>query len=692
MVRQTPPSPYLTAVVLGLVVTTLVFSAVVIGAGAGSATPARNSLAAGSLSPSRIVSPADRSSAPRSTAPAATLTLTAPGVSPAVVSLSWSQATVTGFNSFLNYTISYSANSSTGPFVVVAVITTETTLEYAAGSLAPGGVYWWQVDGYVAVFLGNTQQQPSNVLQVQQPASAYLTKWAVTSTSLQLNWTNNATYGGLLGFQSYAVFESISGGAYSSVYANTTVGLRTATLVVTAGVGYAFYLDTTDCIDCGAAGPEVSVTASNTITVGTPATLGATISASRGTVDVAESDLLTCTPSGGSSPFSFTWSVNHSAFLPGNASISVAFGSSGALPVACNVTDSEPRTIQASTSITVNTEPILSVELSRTHVDVGEMVFLNCTSSGGTLPESLSWTYGNGGSDPSGTASTSYGATGTFTPVCSGIDQAGVSSALSASVIVTPALALSATASAPAAAPGTSLQFTSSPSGGSGAYAGYSWTFGDGTTGVGGIVAHAFASAGTFTVTAHVNDSNGVVTSGTTTVVISPLVVREVVAPSKATVGSAVELSANVTGGAGGPYNFSWNFGDGAVAYGPGVSHTYSQSGQFTPVLTVKDRLGAGVVTDWSTLTVSAAPLPLAWLPIWVLLVVAVLVGAMMAVVTYTRRDRTGPAGTGALSYYVPPVGPKGAMQGTKICPHCGASNSSLRKSCDVCGAALGKS
>jgi hypothetical protein len=691
MVRESTPGSCRAALTLCLMVTTLLMSTALVGAGtvAGRTAHLSTPSANGHATPSGLL--AARPSSQNAMPLAAGLTLTAPGVVPAAVSLSWTEASVTGLNSFLNYTITYSTNNSTGSFAGVAVITTQTALQYAAGSLAPGGTYWWQVTGYVAVFLGGTQSQPSNVLEVQQPGSAYLTKWAVTSTSLQLNWTNNATYGGLLGFQSYTVFESISGAAYSPVYSNVTLALRTATLPVTAGVGYAYYLNTTDCINCGATGPQDSVTDSNILTVGTPATLGASISASRGTVDASESDLLTCTPSGGSSPFAFAWSVNGSSFLPGNGSIAVTFGSSGTFPVLCNVTDSEPRTTQASISITVNPNPVLTVALSRTHVDIGETVFFNCTVSGGTLPETLSWMFGNGESTSGGTTSTSYTSVGTYTPVCSGIDQAGVSSALAANVVVSPTLSLSASGSASAAAPGTSLQFIAHPANGSGSYGGYTWTFGDGTSGAGSTVTHAFSSAGTFTVTARVNDSNGGLSSSTTTVVVAPLVVHELAAPSSGRVGSSLAFSANATGGAGGPYNYTWDFGAGGLAYGPAVTHSYSQSGQYAPTLTVTDRLGAQNVTRWPAVSISSAPSALAWLPLWVLLVIAAFIGAVMAVATYARRNRTGPAGSAALSYYVPPVGPKGAMQGTKVCAHCGASNSSLRKSCEVCGAALGR-
>ncbi|HTT25531.1 MAG TPA: PKD domain-containing protein, partial [Thermoplasmata archaeon] len=56
-----------------------------------------------------------------------------------------------------------------------------------------------------------------------------------------------------------------------------------------------------------------------------------------------------------------------------------------------------------------------------------------------------------------------------------------------------------------------------------------------------------------------------------------------------------VQFTATPTGGSA-PYAFVWSFGDGSVASGEAsVSHTYTASGSFLPVVTITDAKGSRV-------------------------------------------------------------------------------------------------
>lgn len=675
-------------------VVALVLLLVLLTIGGGTAHVAPSSSAPSSSVPSSAL-PTTRSpgvAGPTPAAqPAAGITLTAPGASAAAVSLSWTQVTPPFLGSFVNYTIAESNVSASGPFTTVSVVTTQTTTQFVHDDQLPGATYWWQVTGYVRSLTGTVTSSTSNVLAVAQANSSALTAWVISSSHVQLNWTDNETYGGLLAFQSFEVFEK-NGSAGPFLNIRTISSPTTLSYNVTgleAGTGYSFYVNTSDCLgpSCGSG---VSVTTSDSVSGPTKLALGVTVSAALTTFDVGEANLLVCNAYGGSPPYAYEWEVNSTTFAPGNASRVVSFPTAGTKTVTCQVTDSYPTTVQAHTTLFVNPDAAVSITLNRTRADVGEPVSFGCRATAGTLPITLAWTFGDLDVLAGGSGSHAYTSNGTYVASCTATDGAGVSVSRAATVTVSPSLSLSVRANSSTAAPGTPLEFTGTARNGSGTYSNVTWDFGGRGSAVGATIAHSFPAPGAYAVTGSVTDSNGITTSSTTTVTVSPITVSEGAIPTAGTAGSRVTFSATASGGAGGPYNYTWSFGDGSVAYGATVNHTYASSGAYAPVLTVRDRLGATNVTAWPTLSVADPPSALAWLPLWVLAALGALVGAVIALVILTRLRASERAGAAALSSrWVPPVGPRGVVDGAKTCPACGASNSSLRRSCGVCGAPL---
>ncbi len=670
-----------TSLAVALVLGLLVGGALLLGS-----TSARGTMDAGSASSA----PGASTSASTPT-PAATLTLTSPGATPAAVSLSWTE---TDDLFFSEYEVQDSSNSSTGPFATVGVVTDQDTTTYALGDLSPGATYWWQVI-MVATLGGDSD---SNVLAVTQPTTAYLWNSTTPSTSVTLNWTNNATYGGLVGFESYSIWESVSGGAYGVAATVSDAETLSDTLTgLSAGTSYSFYLGTTDCINCTSGTPSTSVTDSNTITVGTVLTLGATVTASRTSADVGQPVLLTCTPSGGESPFTYAWSLNSSSFVAGPDTISRTYNGSGSYAETCRITDHLGTQAESATSITVYADVLASLSASPAATDAGQSVVLNCTVTGGepTISAAL---YSGTGVSSTGTpildgyfaAGLAYPA-GTYVATCVMTDGNGYSSASSVTLSIDPDMTVSVRSNATAAEPGYSIEFTASAVNGSGTYDAYHWNFGDGTTGTGASVAHAFSRAGDFTVTVVVTDSYGVNATESTSVDIEPLAVVALQAPTQATAGSSVELSVVASGGAGGPYNYTWNFGDGTVGYGASVNHTYAHSGTFDPTVTVRDSLGESVTHALPAVAVAAAPAAPFWPILIAILIVAAVVGLMVGLLMHRRAREASDADMTGISRWVPPVGPKGAVEGMKKCPKCGAANPSTRHSCQNCGARLGR-
>ncbi len=142
-------------------------------------------------------------------------------------------------------------------------------------------------------------------------------------------------------------------------------------------------------------------------------------------------------------------------------------------------------------------------------------------------------------------------------------------------------------------ATGQTVSFTGSASGGTSPYS-YSWSFGDGSTGIGSSAKHTYSSAGTLTVVLTVKD-NGLPQETTTSqqsITVSgappPLTASFAFSPSSTQAGQHVTFTASAGGGTS-PFTFSWSFGDGSTGTGSPATHTYSSAGSYTVILTVKD-------------------------------------------------------------------------------------------------------
>jgi PKD repeat protein len=149
----------------------------------------------------------------------------------------------------------------------------------------------------------------------------------------------------------------------------------------------------------------------------------------------------------------------------------------------------------------------------------------------------------------------------------------------------------------------------------------YTWNFGDSTTtttcpaGVGcngAILAHTYASTGSFTITLTVTDSLGQTgtTTGTLTVnSVDPPTANLTASPTSIAAHGTVNFDAAGSTAASGRTvdSYSWNFGDGTslVTATATTSHPYATAGTYQATLTVTDSAGdtSAVVTVTITIT-----------------------------------------------------------------------------------------
>jgi PKD repeat protein len=174
-------------------------------------------------------------------------------------------------------------------------------------------------------------------------------------------------------------------------------------------------------------------------------------------------------------------------------------------------------------------------------------------------------------------------------------------------------------------APAVSAAFTTSGDGGQapdnvtfdasgstvawGSIVSYQWDFGDGATGGGARLAHAYTAAGTYTVTLTATSGAGASDVATHTVTVTDAPPVPVVTfPATATVGAPVSgFDASGSYTAVGPVaDVYWDFGDGsAVVDGATGKHTFTAPGSYTVTATVMDDEGA-TATQSAVITVLA--------------------------------------------------------------------------------------
>ncbi len=146
---------------------------------------------------------------------------------------------------------------------------------------------------------------------------------------------------------------------------------------------------------------------------------------------------------------------------------------------------------------------------------------------------------------------------------------------------------------------GTAISFSSAGSSDpDGSIASYAWSFGDGGTSTLANPTHAYAAAGTYSVSLTVTDNVGATGSNSTTATISSGANQPPVAnangPYSGTAGTAVSFSsAGSSDPDGSIASYSWNFGDGGTSTAANPTHTYAAAGTYTVTLTVTDNLGA---------------------------------------------------------------------------------------------------
>jgi PKD repeat protein len=127
------------------------------------------------------------------------------------------------------------------------------------------------------------------------------------------------------------------------------------------------------------------------------------------------------------------------------------------------------------------------------------------------------------------------------------------------------------------------------------AVASYKWDFGDGSAQASGAVqTHSFATAGSYTVTLTVTDSNGQTDSATRPMFVTatdqPPTASFASGPTNPSAPTQLTFDASASSDVDGQISsYAWNFGDGSTGIGVTPAHTYAGAGTYNVILKVTD-------------------------------------------------------------------------------------------------------
>jgi len=225
---------------------------------------------------------------------------------------------------------------------------------------------------------------------------------------------------------------------------------------------------------------------------------------------------------------------------------------------------------------------------------------------------SYRWSFGDGDTASGITAQHAYDDPGTFIATLTITDSVGRVNAASQSVTVgagtPPGAAIVVSPSAPVVSQQVNFNGSTSRPAPGRTIRSYTWDFGDGTSGSGAQVQHAYAAAGDYTVVLTVTDDAGRIATATTGVTVGTgnPTADFTFSPSAPTTLTPVNFDAGGSQASTGRtiVSYSWSFGDGATGSGSTTSHRFTTAGDYVVRLTVTDDQGK---TSFITRTVTVS-------------------------------------------------------------------------------------
>ena len=279
-----------------------------------------------------------------------------------------------------------------------------------------------------------------------------------------------------------------------------------------------------------AGSPQQTATSQQTISVTNPSsTLTASFTYTPSSPQTGQSVTFTGTASGGTSPYTFTWSFGDGSTDVG-ATPSHPYSSSGIFDVTVAVTDSNSQTASGSQLITVsNPLPVSQLSVGFDYqprsVTTTTTVTFTASVTGGTSPYNYQWDLGDGATSSGAYTSHLYAYSGTYTIQLTVTDNKGQSYSTSQTVTVIGSqiqpLTTDFNYKPTQTTVDTTVTFAAAATGGTGPYT-FGWDLGDASTATGTNIDHMYTKASNYTVVLTTTDHVGDATISSKTVSINP--------------------------------------------------------------------------------------------------------------------------------------------------------------------------
>ena len=299
------------------------------------------------------------------------------------------------------------------------------------------------------------------------------------------------------------------------------------------------------------------------------------------------------TGTGGHPPYTYSWNFGDGGSGTGQ-NPTHQYTSDGSYTATLTVTDSNSDSAQDTAPVTISTPAVVAEAGGPYSGTICSPISFSGSATGGCIPYSFSWDFGDGGTSTLQNPTHQYASDGTYTATLTVTDDKGASDSDTASVSVsTPNLV--ADASGPSnGCTGDPVVFSGSASGGCTPYS-YSWIFGDGGSSNQQNPSHTYNSPGTYTITLTVTDDSDQTDDDTISIIIEDCLLDvDAHGPYNGEVGIAIQFTGSVSGGTP-PYYYQWSFGDGSIVEEQNPEYTYSTpspSGGYPVILYVSDSTG----------------------------------------------------------------------------------------------------
>ncbi len=290
-------------------------------------------------------------------------------------------------------------------------------------------------------------------------------------------------------------------------------------------------------------------------------------------------------------------------------SVQHTYASDGSFTAVLSVTDdlgaSATDTVQITVSAAANQSPqavaVASPLSGEAPLEVSFDASASTDADGSIV--SYHWDFGDGQSESSMVASHTYSQPGQYQVVLTVTDDGAATgiARITISVDQPPNQSPRAVASADPLAGDAPLEVNfdgTASSDPDGSIVSYAWDFGDSNSDTGSTVSHTYTQPGVYTAVLTVTDDGGAEATDRVTINVSQAANEKPIAvadanPREGYLPLDVSFDASASSDADGSIaSYHWDFGDGQSANGATASHTYTDLGSFTVLLTVTDDQG----------------------------------------------------------------------------------------------------